>query len=198
MACEIEIDRLAAPIGRQDQYIAAVGGVTAFEFLSNDSIRVHPVDMAEDTRARLEENLLLFYTGVRRAAADELSRQAEAISFSPDDLRENLDAVRELGWASRDAMRGGDLEGFAELLTEQWKLKYRRSPSPLHDEVDGWIRAGLDGGAGGGKLVGAGGGGFLLFYAEKKANLRGAMRELGLEEVRFNFDYEGAATIVSR
>jgi D-glycero-alpha-D-manno-heptose-7-phosphate kinase len=95
-------------------------------------------------------------------------------------------------------MRGCDLEGFAELLTEQWKLKYRRSPSPLHDEVDGWIRAGLDGGAGGGKLVGAGGGGFLLFYAEKKANLRGAMRELGLEEVRFNFDYEGAATIVSR
>lgn len=198
MACEIEIDRLAAPVGRQDQYIAAVGGVTAFEFHPDDTVIVKRVDMTEDTRARLEENLLLFYTGVRRSAADELTRQTDEGPNGPDDLRKNLDAVKALGRSSYAALGEGDLDAFAQLLTEQWDVKHQRSPSALHDEVDGWIRVGLESGANGGKLVGAGGGGFLLFYAEKKAELRKAMAGLGLEEVRFNFDYEGAATIVSR
>jgi len=198
MACEIEIDRLAAPVGRQDQYVAAVGGVTAFEFRPDDTVKIIPVAMEEDTRARLEENLLLFYTGVRRSAAGELNRQEDSASDRPDDLRKNLDAVKAVGMASYEALIAADLGGFAQLLTEQWELKYQRSPSELHDDVNAWIQHGLGSGAGGGKLVGAGGGGFLLFYAENKADLRSAMRELKLEEVRFTFDYEGAATIVSR
>lgn len=199
LACEIEIDRLKAPVGRQDQYIAATGGITAFEFLSDDTVNVIPVGMTGEARARLEENLVLFYTGVSRSAASELANQAGLNQYSaPTDLTDNLNSVKALGLASFEALSGGDLTSFAGLLTQQWKLKLQRSPTELHEQIDGWIESGLTAGAGGGKLVGAGGGGFLLFYAENKANLRAEMLDLGLDEVRFAFDYEGSTTIVSR
>lgn len=197
LACHIEIDRLGAPVGRQDQYAAAVGGVTAFEFRPDDTVAVVPVRIPADAHLRFEENLLLFYTGVKRSAAEELSAQDDGSKAGDHDIRRNLEAVRQIGFESRDALQAGDLDRFANLMTEQWELKYSRSPSPMHDQVDKWIRSGIDAGAGGGKLVGAGGGGFLLFYAEVPADLRMAMRDLGLEEVRFAFDYEGSATIVS-
>ncbi len=199
LACEIEIERLEAPVGRQDQYIAAIGGITALEFLPDDTVNVFPVGLAEDARARLEENLVLFYTGVSRSAASELANQTGLNQGAvPTDLSKNLDAVKALGLDSFEALSAGDLTGFAELLTRQWKLKLQRSPTELHDQIDGWIDKGLAAGAGGGKLVGAGGGGFLLFYAENKAGLRAEMVDLGLQEVRFAFDYEGSTTIVSR
>jgi len=197
LACEIEIERLEAPVGRQDQYIAAIGGITALEFLPDDTVNVSPVGLAEDARARLEENLVLFYTGVSRSAASELANQT-GLNQGSTDLSKNLDAVKALGLDSFEALGAGDLTGFAELLTRQWKLKLQRSPTELHDQIDGWIEKGLTAGAGGGKLVGAGGGGFLLFYAENKAGLRAEMVDLGLQEVRFAFDYEGSTTIVSR
>ncbi len=199
LACEIEIERLKAPVGRQDQYIAATGGVTALEFLPDDTVNVIPVEMAGEARARLEENLVLFYTGVSRSAASELANQAGPSQRSaPTDLTDNLNAVKTLGLASFEALGVGDLTGFAGLLTQQWKLKLQRSPTELHEQIDGWIERGLTAGASGGKLVGAGGGGFLLFYAENKAHLRAEMLDLGLDEVRFAFDYEGSTTIVSR
>ena len=199
LACEIEIEQLKAPVGRQDQYIAATGGVTAFEFLPDDTVNVIPVEMTGEARASLEENLVLFYTGVSRSAAGELANQAGPSQRSaPTDLTDNLNAVKALGLASFEALGVGDLTGFAELLTQQWKLKLQRSPTELHQQIDGWIERGLTAGAGGGKLVGAGGGGFILFYAESKADLRAEMLDLGLDEVRFAFDYEGSTTIVSR
>jgi D-glycero-alpha-D-manno-heptose-7-phosphate kinase len=196
LACEIEMERLGAPVGKQDPYIAAIGGVTAFTFHPGGEVEIHPVAMSDEVRNQLEDNLLLFYTGVRRSAAAELSDQG-AGTTSASDIRDNLDAVRELGQASMEVLEKGDLAGFARLMTEQWRRKLERSPTSVHRTVDEWIRAGLDGGAEGGKLVGAGGGGFLLFYAEAKEQLRSNMRELGLEEVRFGFDYDGTTTIVS-
>lgn len=199
LACEIEIDRLRASVGRQDQYIAAIGGVTAFEFLPDDTVNVIPVEMTGETRAGLEENLVLFYTGVSRSAASELANQTGPSQRSvPTNLTDNLNAVKALGLASFEALGVGDLTGFADLLTQQWKLKLQRSPTELHQQIDGWIERGLTAGASGGKLVGAGGGGFVLFYAESKAELRAEMLDLGLDEVRFAFDYEGSTTIVSR
>jgi D-glycero-alpha-D-manno-heptose-7-phosphate kinase len=196
LACEIEMERLGAPVGKQDPYIAAIGGVTAFSFRPDGEVDIQPVAMADDVRNRLEDNLLLFYTGVRRSAAEELSEHGGGPGGAAD-TRANLDAVKELGHASFDALEKGDLGRFARLMTEQWRRKYERSPSSVHGRVDEWIQRGLDAGADGGKLVGAGGGGFLLFYAEAKADLRASMRDLGLEEVRFGFDYDGITTLVS-
>ncbi len=196
-ACDIEIGRLGEPSGKQDPYITAVGGLTAFEFHADESVAVIPVALSESVRHRVEENLVLFYTGIRRPASEVLAVEQSTRQESPAKLDENLDAVRAIGYETMDALTAGDVGEFGELLTRQWRLKLDRSPTPTHRQVDDWIARGVDAGASGGKLVGAGGGGFLLFYAEAKADLRDAMAELGLPEVRFAFDYHGATTVIS-
>ena len=196
-ACHIEIDRLGEPVGKQDQYIAALGGVTAFRFHRDDSVEVIPVPMADDTRWRLEENLLLFYTGMRRSASEVLADQDAKSKAADLGTTANLARVRELGEESFEALAGGDLASFAKAMTAQWELKRQRSPGATTAGIDAWINAGLDSGASGGKLVGAGGGGFLLFYSESKPDLRSAMARLGLHEVRFGFDYEGSKLVVA-
>ena len=195
-ACEIEIERLGEPSGKQDPYIAAIGGLTAFEFHADESVAVIPVPLAEPVRHRIEDNLVLFYTGIRRPASEVLAVEQSA-GESSTKLDDNLDAVRAIGYETMDALTAGDLAGFGELLTRQWRLKLDRSATPTHHRIDEWITRGIAAGAAGGKLVGAGGGGFLLFYAEAKADLRDAMAELGLPEVRFALDYHGATTVIS-
>jgi D-glycero-alpha-D-manno-heptose-7-phosphate kinase len=196
LACHVEIDLLGERVGKQDQYATAIGGVTSFHFNADDSVSVEPVLMPADIVPTLEENLLLFYTGVRRSASEEIATQVDAADQARDLLDDNLKAVRELGFESCAALRAGDLDRFAGLLNTQWRLKYDRSPSSFHDQIDEWIREGLAAGACGGKLIGAGGGGFLLFYADVKSDLRRQMARLGLEEVRFSFDHEGSTTLV--
>jgi D-glycero-alpha-D-manno-heptose-7-phosphate kinase len=196
-ACHIEIDTLGEPVGKQDQYIAAVGGITAFTFRDDETVEVSPLELDPRTRARVEENLMLFYTGVRRSASEVLAEERSATSSVASSLDDNLDRTRAIGYATRDALVGGDLEQFGALLTDQWMLKYRRQPNATHDQVHGWIQQGIEAGALGGKLVGAGGGGFLLFYADRKAELRDAMSSIGLAEVPFRIDYEGSAVIVA-
>jgi D-glycero-alpha-D-manno-heptose-7-phosphate kinase len=197
-ACWIEIDVLREPIGKQDQYASAIGGLTAFTFNAGGTVKVDAVVMPEEARMRLEENLLLFYTGVRRSASDELTAQFEEESGqSGSKVEENLKDVRRIGLEAHESLHVGDLNSFAELMTRQWELKFARSPSRIHQLVDGWIKEGLASVAIGGKLVGAGGGGFLLFYADAKSDLRLRMAELGLEEVRFSFDYEGSKVLVA-
>lgn len=193
-AAHIEIDRLGEPVGKQDQYIAAIGGITAFEFRPDDDVDIVPLRMSDSTRHRLEENLLLFYTGVRRSASEVLAVERDPAAAV--DLDENLDAVKALGHETHAALEADDLERFGKLLTEQWRLKLERSPTDAHRDFDRVIADGVEAGAAGGKLVGAGGGGFLLFYAENKADLREAMATRGLHEVRFGIDYEGSTTIV--
>jgi D-glycero-alpha-D-manno-heptose-7-phosphate kinase len=195
LACALEIDRLREPVGKQDQYATAIGGVTAFRYNTDDSVDILRVAMSDETRSRFEENLLLFYTGVRRSASDEIRDQLTGATRTGETVEENLARVRHLGHESHEALEAGDLHGFARLMTEQWRAKLRRSPSDLHHQVDGWIEKGIAAGAAGGKLVGAGGGGFLLFYAESKADLRMAMAALGLVEVRFAFDDDGTKIV---
>jgi D-glycero-alpha-D-manno-heptose-7-phosphate kinase len=196
-ACEIEINRLGEPIGKQDQYIAATGGLTAFEFQADESVAVIPVPLDEHVRHRVEDNLVLFYTGLRRPASEVLANEQSARRTSPSKMEDNLDAVRAIGYETMDALTTGDLRAFGELLSRQWHLKLDRSSTPTHQRVDDWIERGIAAGAAGGKLVGAGGGGFLLFYAEAKAELRDAMAALGLTEVRFALDYHGSTTVIS-
>jgi D-glycero-alpha-D-manno-heptose-7-phosphate kinase len=196
-AAHIEIDRLLEPVGKQDQYIAAMGGITGFTFHADERVDVEPLQLDSMTRNKLEDNLLLFYTGVRRSASEVLKDERTIAPESADELRKSLDLTKEIGYRTRDILLDGDLESFGALLTEQWLLKYRRQPSSLHDQVDGWIQQGIRAGAAGGKLVGAGGGGFLLFYADRRAELREVMLKLGLTEVGFRVDYEGSTVTVA-
>jgi D-glycero-alpha-D-manno-heptose-7-phosphate kinase len=197
-ACHVEIEMLNEPVGKQDQYIAAVGGVTGLAFHDDESVDVVRLELADATRNLLDDNLLLFFTGLRRSASEVLAEQQrppEHASAAPA-LADNLARVRDIGYQTKKALEGGDVAEFGSLLTDQWRLKYERSPGAVHDQVDACIQRGIAAGALGGKLVGAGGGGFLLFYAEHKRLLRAAMAELGLEEVRFTIDYQGATTLV--
>jgi D-glycero-alpha-D-manno-heptose-7-phosphate kinase len=196
-ACHIEIERLGSPVGKQDQYIAAIGGVTAFGFRPDQEVDISPVPMSEETRNRLEENLLLFFTGTRRSSSEVLTEQHRKSAGQDQETAANLDRVRAIGLESFESLATGDLKRFSTLMTEQWELKRHRTPSATTAQIDAWIRRGLDAGAWGGKLVGAGGGGFLMFYSENTSDLRTAMHEEGLTELRFSFDYEGARLVVA-
>ena len=196
-ACEIEINRLGEPIGKQDQYIAAVGGVSTFTFRDDESVEVERLAMTDITRSQLEDNLLLFYTGVKRSASAALASEG-SINLTPGKQVDNLSETRAIGYETRDILLNGDMTAFGQILTNQWNLKYQRQPSALHDEIDSWIQLGIASGAQGGKLVGAGGGGFLLFYADQKTDLRRAMAEIGLTEISFGVDYEGSSVTIAR
>jgi D-glycero-alpha-D-manno-heptose-7-phosphate kinase len=191
LACHIEIDRLGEPIGKQDQYIAAFGGVTCFTFKQDDSVVAEPLKMDMDTLFDLEDNLLLFFTGFSRSAGGILKDQDTRSRNNDADMMNNLHYVKDLGYRSREALESGATMRFGELMHEHWDHKKRRSGGMSNPKIDEWYELGMSNGAVGGKLVGAGGGGFLMFYAADRNRLRHAMRAAGLEEVRFRFDFEG-------
>lgn len=195
LACEIEIDRLGEPIGKQDQYIAAYGGVTCFTFHRDDRVDARPLAIPIPSLHDLEDNLLLFFTGVARSAGALLADQKARTATNDPAMLANLHYVKALGERSRDALERGDVGRFAELMDEHWEHKKQRSGKMSNPQIDAWYTLGRKNGALGGKLVGAGGGGFLLFYAEDHRRLRAAMSGAGLEEVRFRFDFEGTKVV---
>ncbi|HEV8437427.1 MAG TPA: galactokinase [Methylomirabilota bacterium] len=195
-ACHIEIDILKEPVGKQDQYIAAYGGITCFRFLPNDQVEAWPLKIATETLYNLEDNLLLFFTGYSRTASDILREQDTKSKDSDGEMIANLHFVKELGRKSRETLERGDLTHYAELMNVHWEHKKRRSTRMSNDRIDEWYTLARANGALGGKVIGAGGGGFLMFYAGDKVRLRAAMREAGLEEVRFRFDFEGTKVVV--
>lgn len=197
MACHIEIDRLGEPIGKQDQYIAAYGGLTCFSFKQDDSVVAKPLSVNMNTLFDLEDNLLLFFTGFSRSAGSILKDQKVRTQENDGDMLKNLHYVKELGYRSKEALESGNPELFGELMHEHWEHKKRRSGGMSNPQIDEWYELGMKNGAVGGKLVGAGGGGFLMFYASDRNKLRHTMAKAGLEEVRFRFDYEGTKVMLS-
>jgi D-glycero-alpha-D-manno-heptose-7-phosphate kinase len=195
-ACQIEIDRLHEPIGKQDQYIAAFGGLTCFQFLPNGHVEAWPLLLSQETLYNLEDNLLLFFTGTSRSASSILREQDDRSQRREAGMIDNLHFVKELGYQSKEALEAGDLVRFAELMKEHWESKKQRSGSMSNEQINRWYDLALANGALGGKLIGAGGGGFLMFYAEDKTRLRRAMTETGLREVRFRFDFEGTKVVI--
>lgn len=195
-ACHIEIDRLDQPIGKQDQYIAAYGGLTCFEFLSDGSVVAQPLKIDAETRYNLEDNLLLFFTGYNREAASILAEQDTKSKQQDREMVENLHMVKELGYQSKDALESGNLRRFAEIMNIHWQHKKQRSGNMSNRDIDRWYDLAMANGALGGKLIGAGGGGFLLFYTEDSARLRHAMTQAQLREVRFRFDFSGTAVVI--
>ena len=196
-ACEVELDRLKEPIGKQDQYIAAYGGLTCFNFLPDGRVEAWPLKVSEETRDNLEDNLLLFFTGYSRSASAILKEQDTKSKAADSDMIDNLHFVKDLGLQSQRALEGGDLHEFARLMDVHWQRKKQRSGGMSNPRINEWYDLAMANGALGGKLIGAGGGGFLMFYAEDKARLRHAMRTAGLKEVRFRFDFEGTKLVIT-
>jgi D-glycero-alpha-D-manno-heptose-7-phosphate kinase len=197
LACEIEIERLGEPIGKQDQYIAAYGGITRFHFNPDETVDAAPLTMSPETLFDLEDNLLLFFTGFSRSAGSILKHQVEATKNSDQDMVHNLHYVKDMGYRSQRALEEGKTALFGELMHEHWEHKKKRSGGMSNSQIDEWYELGRKNGAVGGKLVGAGGGGFLMFYAEDRKRLRQVMAKAGLDEVRFRFDFEGTKVILA-
>jgi len=196
LACQIELDILKEPIGKQDQYIAAYGGITCFEFNKDDSVIPYPLSIRMNTLFDLEDNLLLFFTGFSRSAGSVLKDQDSRSKNDDEEMLRNLHHTKELGLRSKKALESGKTAEFGELLHEHWLHKRNRSNGISNSQIDEWYDLAMKNGALGGKLVGAGGGGFLLFYAQNRNQLRKTMNDAGLEEVRFRYDFEGTKVLI--
>ncbi len=197
LACQLEIDRLGEPIGKQDQYIAAYGGLTCFTFHRDDRVSAEPLRVSMETMFDLEDNLLLFFTGFSRRAGGILRNQDARSQEHDGEMLRHLNFIKDLGYRSKAALEAGDATGFGRLMHEHWEQKKLRSEAMSNAHIDEWYRLAMSNGAVGGKLVGAGGGGFLMFYASDRNKLRHVMTHAGLEEVRFRFDFEGTKTLLS-
>tara|TARA_B110000046_G_C13025147_1_gene413551 strand:- start:2813 stop:3787 length:975 start_codon:yes stop_codon:yes gene_type:complete len=195
IACQIEIDLLKEPIGKQDQYAASTGGLTCFTFHKNGNVSAKPLGLSMETIFKLEDNLLLFFTGYSRKAGSILKDQKIKSEIKDKDMINNLHYVKKLGFEVKDTLESGDLNAFGELMNEHWNYKKNRSSGMTNSDIDQWYDLALKNGAIGGKLVGAGGGGFLMFMAKDRDLLRKKMSDLGLEEVRFKFDFEGTKIV---
>ena len=194
-ACEIEMNRLKQPIGKQDQYIAAYGGITCMNFHKDGYVWVDPLNISQETLYNLEDNLILFFTGFSRSAGSILKEQDDKSKSKDSDMIKNLDFVKDLGYQSKEAFERGDLDTFADIMNVHWEHKKKRSGGMSNPQIDEWYDYALKNGAMGGKMIGAGGGGFLLFYSKDKSRLREAMKNTGMTEVRFRFEKEGAKVI---
>ncbi|HEV7751709.1 MAG TPA: galactokinase [Baekduia sp.] len=191
-ACEIEIDILEEPVGKQDQYVSAHGGICAYTFAPDGTVEVDPLDLDDATQRKLRNNLLLFYTGEARSASAILSDQVKRTADSDQDMVDNLHRTKEMGHRSRALLESGDLESYAELMHEHWENKRQRSPGMTGERIDTLYTLARRSGCLGGKLVGAGGGGFLLVYAQRPEDTRQAMAAAGASELPFDFEFRGA------
>jgi D-glycero-alpha-D-manno-heptose-7-phosphate kinase len=197
-ACHIAMNLLKEPSGKQDEYIAAYGGVTSFSANKNGEIKIEPLypqKIAPETIRELENNLLMFYTGVRRESRDALKIQEQATQTGEKEIIENLHRVKEIGREIREALSRGDFHQFGKLLDLHWQEKIKRQGTS-NPQINRWYEIAKEAGAIGGKLMGAGGGGFFIFYCEnQKDKLRKAMTSLGFKEEQFHFDLEGVKVI---
>lgn len=195
-ACEIEIDILGEPIGKQDQFISAYGGLTCFTFNADETVESSALGIHAEVLHSLEDNLCLFFTGYSRSASEILKDQDDKSKVADSAMMENLHTIKELGFRVRTALEAGNINEFGCIMHEHWQIKRKRSSSMSNSVIDNWYELGIKNGAIGGKLIGAGGGGFLLFLCQDKEKLRSTMKTVGLKEVRFRFDFEGTKRIV--
>jgi D-glycero-alpha-D-manno-heptose-7-phosphate kinase len=193
-ACNIEIDRLGEPIGKQDQYIAAFGNVTAFTFAPDGSVGVEPVPVRDEVLDELESNLLIIWSGIERAARIVLSEQGQRLRDLEPDVIERMHRIKEMGRETYRILVDGDLDRYGELLHHHWSNKRKLASKMTDATIDEHYEAARKAGALGGKLMGAGGGGFFMFYVRPQDRRRvlEAMSARGLRPLRFRFDMDGA------
>ncbi len=198
-ACHIEIDLAGHPAGKHDQYLAAFGGITCLEIATGGQVRVEPLPLTPTILEDLRSAVLLFYTGMTRASGDILGDQRAQTESLDSAVVDSLHLTKDLGYRIRDALLAGELDAFGRLLDEHWQNKKRRSSRISSSRIDEWYELARSAGALGGKVMGAGGGGFLMFYCpqKRKQGVRKAMESVGLPELRYDFDFEGAKVLVN-
>jgi D-glycero-alpha-D-manno-heptose-7-phosphate kinase len=197
-AVHIELDVLGEPIGKQDQYVSAHGGICSYTFNPDGSVEVEPLALSQETLDRLQDNLMLFWTGETHSASALLTDQDDRTKSGDEEMLDGLDRVKKLGKESVSLLEAGDLGQYAQGMHEHWIAKRERSPEMTSPRIDDLYELARNAGAIGGKLVGAGGGGFLLVYAEEPAPVRQAMSAAEARELRFRFDFQGCIGSVYR
>jgi D-glycero-alpha-D-manno-heptose-7-phosphate kinase len=197
-ACYIEIELLKGPIGKQDQYAAAYGGILTLKIDRLGNVEVQPIRLSEDTLDQMESNTLLFYTGIRRSASQVLSTQNKKTSANKQKTVESLHQIKKIGEKIKDAFESEKLEEFGKLLDLHWQTKKNLSKEISLDQIDKWYEMAKKNGALGGKIMGAGGGGFFMFYCNNGKNgFRKTMEKEKLNEMRFRIDFEGSKVLVN-
>ena len=193
-ACQLEIDILQEPIGKQDQYIAAYGGVSAMTFHTDGSVDIERLPLKDEVIDDLEANLIIYYSGVERAASSVLKEQAKTITANKDAAVQRMHRIKELGHETKRILLAGETDTYGEMLHEHWTNKRKLASNMSGGVIDEHYEAARNAGAIGGKLMGAGGGGFFMFYvrAGDRRRVHDALAARGLRPMRFRFDFDGA------
>lgn len=197
-ASKIEIDILGEPIGKHDHYIAACGGITCLDIDKGGSVLAYPLEIGQNIIEEVENNTVLFYTGILRKTADVLGEQGEAIRNNSKRVLDALHRIKEIGIEIRIALETGNLRKFGELLHVHWETKKDLSSKISNSYIEECYKIARQNGALGGKIMGAGGGGFLMLYCEDgKDRLRDVMMKQGVVEMRFHFDFHGTKILLN-
>lgn len=196
-AVEIEMERLREPVGKQDQYIAAYGGLLCQEYRPDDSVGLAPLRMEDDALLELRDSLMMFFVGKTRAASDLLQDQKKRSEQGDPEMIQRLHEVKQLGLEIKSVLESGDIPRFGDLMHQHWLSKRCRSKGMSNSGVDELYELARGrGGVKGGKLVGAGGSGFLLLHTDDRRRTRLAMMEAGLHEMDFGFDFDGSMVML--
>ncbi len=190
-ACMIEIDILGHPIGKQDQYIAAFGGINYIQFNKDETVFVDPVIFSAAAKRGLESRLTLFYTGIVRMSSDILQEQNDSVDRKLDCHNSLVDLTHQL----RELLQQNDITAMGDILHKGWEIKTQLASKITSPQIDAWYQAALDAGADGGKIVGAGGGGFLLLYREEEKRDAVSKALPDLKESVFTFELQGSKII---
>ncbi|MCW3999798.1 MAG: galactokinase [Candidatus Bathyarchaeota archaeon] len=191
-ACRLQMDILKEPCGYQDTFIAAYGGLVCLDIAKDGKVNVSSLKISDEAMRELENNLVFFYTGIKRSSSSVLKDQGNAVKEQGTQL-DAMHEVKAIGYKVKHALENGDINQFGRLQHEHWLVKKRTSPVISTGLIDKWYELGLKNGALGGKLMGAGGGGFLMFYCENgRDSLRKAMAKEGLREIAFDFEADGS------
>lgn len=198
-AFHIEAEVLGEPLGKQDQYIAAIGGICAMEIDRQGRVHAQPIPTSHALSQEFENRVLLFYTGLQRRASDVLAGQTASLTAGAQQVTESLSLIKELGYQVREALERGDLDCFGRIMHRHWEAKRRMSDKISGSQIDHWYSIARESGALGGKIVGAGGGGFLMLNCcnGDKPDLRKAMTKQGLSEMPYHIDFEGSKVIIN-
>ena len=200
-ACKIEIEILKEPIGKQDQYIAAFGGITSFQFAKDGAVTVERVKMNDEAQDELNNNIMLFYTGILRSASNILREQHEKSKQDEEETIDTLHEIKRIGLETKKALEQGEIDKLGEYLDDHWNIKKKLSKGVSNEYIDDCYTFAKENGALGGKIMGAGGGGFFMFYHNGNNNEKTSfVKELskkGLKKMRFDFDFEGSKIILN-
>jgi D-glycero-alpha-D-manno-heptose-7-phosphate kinase len=197
-ACHLEIDLLKEPIGKQDQYVAAFGGINCYEIERDGTVHVNPLVLSNRSIAELENNICLFYTGIKRDASRILGRQKQDEGQGVERVIDAMHRIKKIGYQVRDSLVSGDIRSLGELFDAHWCAKKDLSDQVSNDHIDRLYEIAKQNGALGGKIIGAGGGGFFAFYSQNgKERLRSAMAREGLREIMIRFDFDGSRVLMN-